>query len=884
MSKNSRKKLILDESLFETAVDYKKRNQVKTIKESKALNEGAGAGYNINGELSNIKITKINSIDVQEKEVFFGTADFAIVNVEGTAEFEGTAESYYYGGEVKANVAIDTIELNPNFLTYGYADDYKAITVEDLNYYLEHRDIEFKSETIGGGWAHSPFDGNVVAETDETEMNEIYFHFVDESDIAWVDTVVENENITTYYELWDENGDYQAFEISELGEEEQAIKYAKDNGYVKIERRSDYFDQEGNYLDDADSEIIWEKDEDEEIDESLDNSRGQWDQAQTAKEFGIYDELKDFENDLLKIKGVKNIDFDLDGMYDNIGFVVIVDFDIDTEHFFEDRRQIASKVRATALEHEIVASDPMELEDNYIYWAVHFKDNKRFESLKENAIPSEFSDEKTEIIAQGKADWVKTDEDEKVWNALTDDDKFLLSMSSDMGFWFDEIQGNEEIEDRYYELESKFSSSKIEESNKTKHRKIFKENKDVYEYGFFRDKNVLGSEESDYDVLPQSKFKGNDELAIKYAKEHNYSGVDKTIEFFDEKGNLVKEPNVKVIWGKTSQNLDEDFEDNGKIGIDLNTGVVRVIDAGQYGNPALELPEDAEDTDNNKKAWDEYVAGIAKEYIEDGLHETDPSIYVNGLSYYHPKYYNFGTDEIEFTVVLSKELLNKLFEQYSNDAAFTSSLSRYESRDGFISRMASTAETFKKQCQEYPWKSLAQIFTYNGEKDFDKRQTAFEQNVWENNWEADLTRNMEESLNEDTTDKAKFDYAIIEFIEGGPSTDTVSERRIREAKRKQTKFTDLDKLGDLLFNADTEVASKTDVDGIKIGGYDKCYIDLYGTYKGKEVKFHGVRFDLGDGLERHDHLENSDISKIEDVLTKEAQEPDTVPATESVRR
>lgn len=117
--------------------------------------------------------------------------------------------------------------------------------------------------------------------------------------------------------------------------------------------------------------------------ESLDKSRGQWNQAEIAKEFGKYDELKSLENDLLKINGVKNIDFSLGGLYDDLGFVIIVDFDIELEDFYNKRRELAKQVREVALKHNIVGSDPMELEDNYIYWAVHNKDNKAFESLKE---------------------------------------------------------------------------------------------------------------------------------------------------------------------------------------------------------------------------------------------------------------------------------------------------------------------------------------------------------------------------------------------------------------------------------------------------------------------------------------------------------------------
>lgn len=61
---------------------------------------------------------------------------------------------------------------------------------------------------------------------------------------------------------------------------------------------------------------------------------------------------------------------------------------------------------------------------------------------------------------EGEQDWVKTPEDKKVWNSLSDDDKYLLTMSSDMGFWYDEVLDNEEVYEHYQDLADKFSKSK----------------------------------------------------------------------------------------------------------------------------------------------------------------------------------------------------------------------------------------------------------------------------------------------------------------------------------------------------------------------------------------------------------------------------------------
>lgn len=87
------------------------------------------------------------------------------------------------------------------------------------------------------------------------------------------------------------------------------------------------------------------------------------------------------------------------------------------------------------------------------------KNNEKQDSLEED----EYDDRK-EIIENGKEDWVKTSEDEKVWNSLSNDDKYLLSMSGDMSFWYDEVMDNEDVKQYYDEISSKFSMNKKAES------------------------------------------------------------------------------------------------------------------------------------------------------------------------------------------------------------------------------------------------------------------------------------------------------------------------------------------------------------------------------------------------------------------------------------
>ncbi len=183
------------------------------------------------------------------------------------------------------------------------------------------------------------------------------------------------------------------------------------------------------------------------------------------------------------------------------------------------------------------------------------------------------------------------------------------------------------------------------------------------------------------------------------------------------------------------------------ISVELNTGVVEVLDAGQYCS-ILQIPDDAKWTDENSKIWDEYVIEKAKPYLIDAIHQTDENIIVDNFSYYHPQFYNFETDKIDFVVKLSKDLLDKLFAEYQNNSEFIDFLKRYKSRDGFLSWMADNKNDFIKQCENENWRSLAQILTFNARDFLDKNQKDFENDVYENSGSLALDYEEEENEND----------------------------------------------------------------------------------------------------------------------------------------
>lgn len=111
----------------------------------------------------------------------------------------------------------------------------------------------------------------------------------------------------------------------------------------------------------------------------------------------------------------------------------------------------------------------------------------------------------------------------------------------------------------------------------------------------------------------------------------------------------------------------------------------------------------------------------------------------------------------------------------------------------------------------------------------------------------------------EATKAVKFSHAVIEFIEGGPNYDTPTQKILRNHRNSGTKFTDLDKLFDLVYKADQEYDTEQ-------GGYDKCYIDFYGSVGGDAIKLLHIRYDIGDKLGREEYPMNKDLDELEDIM------------------
>lgn len=156
------------------------------LKENKRLVEGPGAGYTIEGQLSDIQIHDFT---------FSVNDDIVTVNCNIDAISKDTeAHSYYYGDIIgKVPVTISKVQ-------YYIYDDASSITEdavrEDLKYYLDG--IKYEA-IVGGGWSHTTFDGNITAKMfrhyngEDSDVIYLEMDCTDEGDILYIDDVVTGE-------------------------------------------------------------------------------------------------------------------------------------------------------------------------------------------------------------------------------------------------------------------------------------------------------------------------------------------------------------------------------------------------------------------------------------------------------------------------------------------------------------------------------------------------------------------------------------------------------------------------------------------------------------------------------------------------------------------
>lgn len=65
----------------------------------------------------------------------------------------------------------------------------------------------------------------------------------------------------------------------------------------------------------------------------------------TAIQYGIKEQCERLEKELLSIDGVTNIEFDLDGFYDDLGEVIfLAKYEVNNDNYFSEKIRIKSKI------------------------------------------------------------------------------------------------------------------------------------------------------------------------------------------------------------------------------------------------------------------------------------------------------------------------------------------------------------------------------------------------------------------------------------------------------------------------------------------------------------------------------------------------------------
>jgi hypothetical protein len=123
------------------------------------------------------------------------------------------------------------------------------------------------------------------------------------------------------------------------------------------------------------------------------------------------------------------------------------------------------------------------------------------------------------------------------------------------------------------------------------------------------------------------------------------------------------------------------------------------------------IPDDSIDA-----FWDQVVIE-SMDIIQDSFHDLGiPAKVISGSgSIYHPRYYNYGGDELNFSISIDDNWVNEKFEEYKEDSVFLNFIhKKYSSRDGFISFFPSDAQEFIESFESIDdrWKVVCEIITY----------------------------------------------------------------------------------------------------------------------------------------------------------------------------
>ena len=167
------------------------------------------------------------------------------------------------------------------------------------------------------------------------------------------------------------------------------------------------------------------------------------------------------------------------------------------------------------------------------------------------------------------------------------------------------------------------------------------------------------------------------------------------------------------------------------ISLDLNTNVLPVLSVDTYSvmddiwdsiYAIYPESEEAEMTETENFSWENFefdwnaidrlIMREATVLISEIIREVLPSATITPIKVYHPKFYNFETDEFDFNLTCSSGDYRKLEQSALNNSSdFGAYLKeRYHSYSGFISMLADNLKEFSEQ--DF-WKQFVQVVMYS---------------------------------------------------------------------------------------------------------------------------------------------------------------------------
>ena len=236
-----------------------KKKEVQESKTSgtkgKKLTEGAGAGYTISGEVSRNKT--FNKIEITPNGIDGDNALFTVkCDIDATLE-DVSAHSYYYGTPKTFNAPIKITEVKLSV----YAEDLGGgtLSVEEAKEIINT--ISTIETTIGGGWSHSTFDGNIdvniyrdTLESPYDEVTDLSFRFLDDYQVKYIDRAVLGDLYTEGYVVRDREGEVIADDFEKL---EDAMSFAKNNKNAQYVVKDTFVELSNGNVDLSDSEVVW---------------------------------------------------------------------------------------------------------------------------------------------------------------------------------------------------------------------------------------------------------------------------------------------------------------------------------------------------------------------------------------------------------------------------------------------------------------------------------------------------------------------------------------------------------------------------------------------------------------------------------------------------